>query len=124
MLLTAGQLLTFFLNSFTCFTEQDMKSKFHTLVESVKLLPETEQELQPGQTVQFGTTPPVTLRVVLLPLQVCYSRVSRPQRKELQPLLSKLGGQLHDAFTPDCTHLVTGGVADFTTKVISPSQLF
>jgi twin BRCT domain len=118
MLSTAGQSHLLF-SSFTPFAEQDMKSKFHTLVESVKLLPETEQELQPRQTVQFGTTPPVTLRVALLPLQVCYSRVSRPQRKELQPLLSKLGGQLHDAFTPDCTHLVTGGVADFTTKVNS-----
>eukprot|EP00611_Tribonema_gayanum_P007934 TRINITY_DN173_c0_g1_i5.p2 TRINITY_DN173_c0_g1~~TRINITY_DN173_c0_g1_i5.p2 ORF type:complete len:235 (+),score=75.65 TRINITY_DN173_c0_g1_i5:1255-1959(+) len=40
------------------------------------------------------------------------------QKKTVKADLAKLGASVRDAFTEDCTHLITTDVADFTTKMV------
>jgi hypothetical protein len=42
---------------------------------------------------------------------------AQPHKKQAKAALARLGADVREAFTEDCTHLVTVAEADFTTKV-------
>ncbi|KAG5177371.1 hypothetical protein JKP88DRAFT_332293 [Tribonema minus] len=95
----------------------DLASRFHTLVDGERLEANAERELREGQLVIMGNGA-TQLRVATEPLIACCSRLKQMNKKTVKADLAKLGASTRDAFTEDCTHLITTDVADFTTKMV------
>eukprot|EP00462_Mataza_sp_D1_P008914 CAMPEP_0175165570 /NCGR_PEP_ID=MMETSP0087-20121206/27164_1 /TAXON_ID=136419 /ORGANISM="Unknown Unknown, Strain D1" /LENGTH=319 /DNA_ID=CAMNT_0016454971 /DNA_START=1 /DNA_END=958 /DNA_ORIENTATION=- len=78
-------------------------SKFGTLVNGIRCKAQEHVVLKEGDSVQFGVLETSVLRLVWVPLVMCYSRLSRAVKGPLIAKAQNIGAHLVNSWSLQCT---------------------